>query len=56
MCSGKAVKQLMCWRVSAALNAAKLERKAVRGVRELESNRRKKTGGRRWKSKREKKR
>ena len=38
MCSGDAVKRLMSHGVSAALDAAKLERKAGRGIRELESS------------------
>lgn len=36
MCSGEAVKQLMCWRASVASNAAKLEGKAERGIGELD--------------------
>lgn len=39
MCSGEAVKQLMCWRASVASNAAKLEGKAERGIRELDRSR-----------------
>lgn len=45
MCSGEAAKQLMCWRVSVALHAAKLEREAEKGVRELESRGSKAEGG-----------
>lgn len=36
MCSGEAVKQLMCCGASVASNAAKLEGKAEVGIRELD--------------------